>query len=320
MEPYEHHGLPCWLFGFRDITAERIAQEQLTQSRETLLMMFQAAPVALMLVGIEDGLVHQCNQRMATMLDATISEILGHTTPRLYRELADRERLRDLLLSHGAIDNYVTQLVSLAGRPLWARLDAKVLSVDGERVFMVGAQDITHQKALEAKLLLLATTDPLTGVFNRRRLLETAGTELARWTRYGSVFSFAMIDADLFKGINDRHGHSGGDDVLKMIVTVTRAQLRATDSLGRFGGEEFCVIMPETKLENAQAVMERVRVAIEAERVETSTGPVRLTVSIGVAQPRPGESLEQVLERADDAMYRAKAAGRNQVIADKPAT
>lgn len=162
----------------------------------------------------------------------------------------------------------------------------------------------------------LATLDALTGVANRRHFFDLARREVERAERYHHPLSLLMIDVDHFKQFNDTYGHVAGDQALRAIAARLRDNLRENDSIGRFGGEEFLVLLPETGSEQALQVAERLRGAIGARPITTDEGEVGVTVSIGVAScagARQPLSVEQLLKRADDALYVAKRRGRNQI-------
>ena len=168
-------------------------------------------------------------------------------------------------------------------------------------------------------LLRISATDPLTGALNRRSFAERAGAELSRARRYGRPTSLLMIDADRFKSINDRHGHAGGDAVLRAFVATVADCLRPSDLLGRIGGEEFAVLLAETGMAGAESVAERIRAAVEAREVPADGQVIRFTVSQGAALLGDGPTaLENAMERADAALYRAKELGRNRVVAGAP--
>jgi diguanylate cyclase (GGDEF)-like protein len=163
----------------------------------------------------------------------------------------------------------------------------------------------------------LAATDALTGVANRRRLVEAGGHEVARIKRYGGDCSVLMVDIDHFKRINDSWGHLTGDHAIQALAAAMVASVRDQDMVGRLGGEEFAALLPETDLDGARAIAERLRAAVEgAVAVTAEDGtPVRFTVSIGVAELVSSDaSFEGMLNRADKALYRAKGGGRNRVI------
>lgn len=161
----------------------------------------------------------------------------------------------------------------------------------------------------------LARTDALTGCANRRQFLDLIEGERMRCERYGRVFSVLSLDLDHFKRINDCHGHLGGDAVLRHFVARVGHSLRTTDILGRVGGEEFVILLPETRFDDALSVAERVRVGVSTPPITLFTGTVNLTVSIGVATFREGgkDTIEKILSRADAALYAAKNRGRDQV-------
>ena len=160
----------------------------------------------------------------------------------------------------------------------------------------------------------LAAVDLLTETYNRRRLKEIGDQEIARATRFRDPLCVAMLDLDHFKAINDNFGHSVGDTALCMAAAAIRSRVRSHDHVGRYGGEEFVIIAPNTPLAGARRLGEAVREAIAAVDFEADGRRVTLTTSLGVAEWRRGESLDAVLTRADGALYQAKEMGRNQVV------
>lgn len=163
-----------------------------------------------------------------------------------------------------------------------------------------------------------AITDELTGLVNRRRFMEALDAEIARTQRLRSNVSLMLADLDDFKRINDRFGHPAGDEALRVFAEVLRAELREIDVAARLGGEEFAVLLPETDLEGALAVAERLRERVGERPVLDDHGtPVHLTASIGVAEYTTG-SRDDLLRRADAGLYRAKQEGKNRVAAGEP--
>ncbi len=171
--------------------------------------------------------------------------------------------------------------------------------------------------ALE-RLAALAKIDSLTGAVNRREFYKIATNAVDYRNRYGRPLSVVMLDIDHFKGINDTLGHRSGDEALRAVAETCKAQLRSVDALGRLGGEEFAVLLPEAPIDSAMAVAEKLRAAIAAIRLPGVSGDLRMTASLGVAEGEPDESLELTLHRADQAMYRAKLAGRDRVVMAQP--
>jgi diguanylate cyclase (GGDEF)-like protein len=188
-----------------------------------------------------------------------------------------------------------------AARLGFAFIQPAAVAVDNARLF--------------SEVKRLATTDALTGISNRRHFLLLGQRIFETARRYGQPLSALMMDVDRFKQVNDRHGHALGDKVLQEVAERTRSCLRAADLLGRYGGEEFALLLPMTQAFAAQSMLaERIRRAVSQQPIETQGGPVSVTVSIGVASLSPQTAtLEQLLMQADARMYEAKDAGRNQV-------
>jgi len=181
-------------------------------------------------------------------------------------------------------------------------------------------EDRVLQRTLEllmanTKLEQLATTDPLTGIANRRKMTDTIAAELERAARFGHPLSVLMVDVDYFKRVNDTHGHEVGDRTIVAMANVLMASLRTIDTAARFGGEEFVVLMPETDEAVAAIAAERLREAASAVRLTADDGSlVAITVTIGVSSARPDDSPSTLLVRADKALYRGKKEGRNRVV------
>ncbi|TML23303.1 MAG: GGDEF domain-containing protein [Actinobacteria bacterium] len=162
-----------------------------------------------------------------------------------------------------------------------------------------------------------ATTDDLTGLVNRRRFIEALESEIVRANAFHSPLSVVLGDLDHFKLVNDRFGHQTGDEVLRRFADIVREHLRDVDVPGRIGGEEFAILLPETDAAGAVAVAERVRRSLRALR-PTPERSGAVTASFGVAQLTPGETGDELLRRADVALYRAKSEGRNTVTVEAP--
>jgi diguanylate cyclase (GGDEF)-like protein len=177
-----------------------------------------------------------------------------------------------------------------------------------------------HKRREARRLGTLAMGDELTGLPNRRALLQQLEAELQRAQRSGHPVSVLMVDADHFKSINDAHGHAAGDQVLRHLAALLTKALRAGDWVGRLGGEEFLAVLPDASLEHTRSIAERMREAIAAAPHPTPRGALAVTVSIGAASHRgDGESSAALLQRADGALYAAKTQGRNRVCVAEPA-
>jgi diguanylate cyclase len=160
----------------------------------------------------------------------------------------------------------------------------------------------------------LATRDELTGLINRRAMQDLMALEQRRSVRSGRPLLLAQLDIDHFKPINDTHGHATGDRALQAFTNTVRDTVRDTDVLARWGGEEFVLMLSDTQPEGARELLERIRIAVAAMASPHATGTLHMTVSMGLALHLPGDTIEQTLERADQALYTAKALGRNRVV------
>lgn len=166
------------------------------------------------------------------------------------------------------------------------------------------------------QLVTLVNRDPLSGLYNRRKVFEQLSHDFARAVRTSGALSVLMVDADKFKRINDTHGHLVGDQVIQEIAARLQGGLREYDTAGRFGGEEFIAVLPDTALEEAAKIAERIREGIASTPVTTEAGTLNITVSIGVASLSGiDKDSQSVVDRADKALLRAKEGGRNRVVA-----
>ncbi|GHD63651.1 hypothetical protein GCM10017083_54210 [Thalassobaculum fulvum] len=283
--------------------------------------LLEAIPVPVFFKNRDDRSFQMVNQRYAELHGRDPDEFVGRTLDEFFSPemVAEIER-RDRLLYDGDEPRqvYETDLVfAVAGRRRMVMHKAKMWDAENKMIGITGVMvDVTESHQLRQELERLATTDPLTGLANRRAFLARAREEVERASRHGRPMSVVMIDVDHFKSINDRHGHDVGDQVLQRVADMVGSTLRQSGDLAaRFGGEEFVLLLPETPMAGAQALAERIREAFECTEVQTDAGPVGFTASFGVGEFRSDldTDIETVLKRADDALYRAKTAGRNRV-------
>lgn len=173
-----------------------------------------------------------------------------------------------------------------------------------------------HQKyAARLKLQDFATTDPLTGVLNRRAFQDAVADEQQRMERSGSSAAVVLFDLDRFKILNDIHGHVVGDEVLRTVSAVAHSELRGPfDRLGRWGGEEFVILLNNISSAQAHSVAERLRLRIQSERLKVNGVSIGVTASFGLAFVKAGSCFDAAISQADEALYEAKARGRNQVV------
>lgn len=190
-----------------------------------------------------------------------------------------------------------------------------------ERVHKMEQQDASTRQQLEEEKKR-AVTDTLTGLPNREAYSERVHNEMLRWQRYQHPLSLAVLDIDYFKKVNDQYGHQMGDKVLKAVSTSVANRLREVDFIARFGGEEFVLLLPETRAEDALSMLDRTRERLAKTHMRSQKGEEEtkftVTVSIGIAEFKEGDTADDVFERADNALYQAKEQGRNQCIIEGP--
>lgn len=213
------------------------------------------------------------------------------------------EMVATRLIQEGA-DDYLTK----------SRFDRESIAICLRNVMEKGNLKREIRTA-QRKISEMATLDELTGLYNRRYFMEALDRERSRAERHGKPLSLCMMDLDFFKRVNDNLGHSAGDLVLTNMGKIIRKWSRQSDLPCRYGGEEFAVILPETDLEGARVACERLRGMVVENRVPWRTGPIQITISIGVSENRTNakDSIRKLIDRADEALYRAKELGRNQV-------
>ncbi len=301
----------------RDALETKVAERtrDLQESESNLRALVDFSPVAMVLTRIADSKVLLANRRAAAMFEVALQEIVGRHAPQHWVNLAERNRYLESVFRHGRTDDFEAQMLTTKGRSFWASLSGQRLRYAGEDALLAAIVDVTAQKHERDDLVQQATHDALTGLFNRRHVEDLLRAEVERAQRHARPLAVAMLDADHFKNINDTYGHPTGDDVLREISARCRKTLRANDILGRYGGEEFVIVFPETNVEEAGAVAERMRAAVAANPIQVGGHALDVTVSIGVSAYAPGHNVERLVERADAALYTAKQDGRNRVRA-----
>ncbi|XXJ18986.1 diguanylate cyclase [Desulfovibrio caledoniensis] len=243
------------------------------------------------------------NEEMTSM---TIRQLDCMTDEELYHELKEAAQERR---------GYFKQVHTLKDG---TRRDVEVftgpVSLGHRQLHYSIVHDVTEKRRLEARLQRMATRDQLTGAHNRHAFFHRAKSELARAKRFGHPLAVLMFDLDYFKEVNDSHGHAIGDEVLRTFALRCRADFRQSDVFARLGGEEFAALLVETTPEQAEETAERFRAMTASRPIPTDVGDLTVTVSIGVASLEDEDSINDLLKRADEALYKAKQAGRNSVV------
>ncbi len=311
----------------QDITAQKLLSEQVVESENLYRSLITSLSEGVLLVSADDAKVLTCNQSALNLLGLAEHELLGsslkHNAWNMINEagipLANDQAPASMAIASGqSVKNRVLGL-EIPGRGLrWLSVSAEPLFKDGQSIAYAAVAsffDVTDIKELTEKLAYQAHVDFLTGAYSRGYFYELANLELSRAQRYGQVFSLMILDIDYFKKINDQYGHDAGDKALQCLVGIIKGILRDLDVVGRLGGEEFVVLLPQASLENAALVAERIRKQVSSEPIWGSHDKVfKMTVSIGLAQFSDElNQVDAIVKAADTALYDAKKSGRNRV-------
>ncbi len=274
---------------------------------------------------VQDDVIQYVNKSGEDMVNYTKEEMKNIPAWNLvhpgYRKLVAGRGVSRLEGLMDLPNRYEFLLCGKNGKEIWVDYTGTQIEYKGRPALLGTVVDITERKAVQAKLHEMATTDALTELNNRRSFLDLAKQDIRRAKRYGRKVSLIMFDADHFKEINDTCGHDVGDAALRHLAQVSAEMVREIDILGRIGGEEFAILMPETGVEQAILAADRLRGAIAESRVPIELldgGELHVTVSVGVAELGPDDDLTELMKLADNALYRAKSVGRNRVEVEPP--
>jgi diguanylate cyclase (GGDEF)-like protein/PAS domain S-box-containing protein len=311
-----------------DITERKRLEEQLSASEREFRTLAENAPINISRYDRQGRKIY-VNHNLAVSLGQPVDQLLGRSFAE-QSEMPYNEIFQEAF--EAAIQSGETTTFEIEFPAENGEIETHLIHMVAERdesgaVFgaLATGQNITERKRLEKELERQAHVDYLTGLVNRRYFIELAENELSRINRYGGKLSLILFDLDLFKQINDTFGHSSGDLVLHEIGEISRNTMREIDIIARIGGEEFVVVLPQTGLQEAADAAERLRQAIEKGSIQLDNGKlVRFTASFGVVTIRrktdvreENVHIDELLKRADRAMYQAKDEGRNRVCLDR---
>lgn len=291
---------------------ERIFRS-LVENTNDVIMVLDATP-------LEQGgpFIVYVNPAFERLMGYRAEEVMGQNPKILQGPDTDdktRYQLRQAMRAGKAIRTQILNYDKF-GNQLWIDINmVPLFDEDGELAYYAAIErDLTEYKRLQSHLENMANTDSLTGLSNRQAFLHRAEKEFARARRYARPLSVVMIDVDHFKSINDRYGHAVGDQVLRQVSAICQYSLRGSDLLGRIGGEEFVLLLPDTPQANAIYVAERMREQLAKTPIDIDGVIITTTASFGVASLSDTDvNFNGILERADEAMYHAKHDGRNKV-------
>ncbi|MFB6357418.1 MAG: diguanylate cyclase [bacterium] len=303
-------------------------QLNMLESQKRYQRLFEHAADAIFLMN-EKKFV-DCNQSTEELFEADRGEIIGQSPWRFSPKTQpdgrnSQEKAEEMIKKayDGETPTFEWRHETLDGKPIDVEVTLNRVRVEGEWMLHAILRDITQRKKAREHLEYMARTDDLTGLYNRRHFLDLVEAELWRSIRYEKVCTFAMIDIDRFKMVNDQYGHQVGDRVLREVADVIDRKLRRNDRAGRYGGDEFAVILPETGLDGALAVGERIRKSVR-DRVNRGDriieGDTEVSVSVGVAEFQGEnhdefdvEQIDRLIKKADECLYTSKRKGGDRV-------
>jgi len=290
-------------------------QHSLVDSELRYRRLFEAAQDGILILDGATGQIIDVNPFLANLLGYSHKDFLGK---RLWEigPFKDVEQSKDAYLELQKND-YVRYehlpLGTKGGQKVAVEFVSNVYFMDHVRVIQCNIRDITERRRIEEELEIQAITDALTGVLNRRGIMQRLEGEFSRSDRENNPLSVALLDIDHFKLVNDTYGHAAGDTVLRVVAKQTKNMLRKYDHIGRFGGDEFLLIIPGVDADKAKNVFERLRSTIEERGINYAGTVIRVTVSLGVVSCSGSGSLDRLTILADQALYQAKNNGRNRV-------
>ncbi len=304
----------------QDITQQKLAEEEKKKTDawlRTLSVAITQTPVTTVITDLKGDIVY-VNPKFTETTGYTAEEALGQNPRILKSGEMPASNYKEMWQTITAGKNWtgVFHNKRKNGQLYWeSAIISPVIDENGEIThFMAMKEDITERKRLEEELQKQSTIDELTGAYNRRQFYRLANAEIKRSNRLHHPLSIALIDIDYFKSVNDTYGHAAGDRVLTSFSQICQQNIRDIDMLARLGGDEFVIILPETTGDQAYIALERLRQALASRPVEYNDQAIPVTISCGIASlAGKAESLDQLMERADRALYRAKQAGRNCV-------
>ena len=296
---------------------EEMTEASLTRKAYELKLILESTSDGILVLDDASQVIHY-NQRFLELWDLRKERDSGEFDSSAFGRMLESviPACADVMMKrHQAIDGNTTDLIYLKNGTVLEQNSCALVGGGWISGRLWSYKDVTEKTIAEEKLNLLATTDDLTGLWNRRHFIDRAEYEIAQALRHDRPLSIIQLDVDHFKKINDTHGHAAGDRVLKFLASSLKELLRSTDTIGRIGGEEFVLLVPNTSLQTAHAVAEKIRTFFESNRVDYEGKMLSITISMGITSLRQENNhIDVLLREADEACYAAKDAGRNRTI------
>jgi|GEM_PF-4929214 len=297
-----------------DISDLKKVEGQLKKSNQQIQMILDVSPSPIIIRSIEGDILLYVNQSANEYFNKNNFRLKLNTTDKLINQ-SDYIGMRETIIDKGFMTNREFDVGSTTGEEFSIIMSGTLINYNNEAAVMLSFVDISAHKHLENRLRELAQTDSLTGISNRRFFSELGGREINRCQRNKLPLAMLMLDIDKFKLINDQYGHDVGDQAIIQTTKICNDSIRDTDIIGRMGGEEFAIILPDKGLKEAQMIAERIRKKIEATPMTIYQLNFSFTISIGISilDPDKQDSIQTMLIRADEKLYQAKNNGRNQI-------
>jgi len=269
----------------------------------------------------ESGRIIKVNNAVLDMFSIQEDDIIGQVFDELFISNSERQKQKEFLLNAAFRDGVIIKEFRNSRNELIpVEIIFSLIPWDGKTAMLASMRNIRERKAAEKRLAdayrrleVLSRTDPLTTLANRRALLESINYEKFRIERSHEVFSIIICDIDDYKNVNDTYGHNAGDFVLKEVSRLVEHALRKQDLVGRWGGDEFLMILPQTAIKGGRILAENIRKKISETKFEYREYIINVSMSFGVAEFEAGTSLHECIKTADDALYKAKEKGKNAV-------
>ncbi len=289
------------------------AETKLIQEKTNREKIWDISPFPIFISRLRDDAILYMNPTARQMLFIKKGEMFSYPFSAYFTDSEKRNELSNLIKQEKVVHSFEVQIHHpKLDNHLWVDLSTRAIDLDEEVALYTTMKDITERKKVTEILKEQASTDPLTGLYNRRQFEILAHQSLQTAERYGTPYSAAMIDIDFFKKVNDTYGHEAGDIVLKKLSETLKATLRKSDIIARFGGEEFVIFFSQTSPSGGYSASEHVRSAVEKMTVIVDEQQIPITVSIGVSGGQASD-LNLLIKQADEALYYSKQSGRNQV-------
>ncbi|MCL2468879.1 MAG: diguanylate cyclase [Alphaproteobacteria bacterium] len=297
-----------------DMTPNIKLEQLLLANEQKLRAILEILPVPLCITRRSDGRFLFVNRKLCFLLQQSAGPLLRSCAQDYLVDPQEWDKLHAMLDRVSDLHEIEVKVRSALGHAFTAEVAAITMNHEDQPALLIALNDVSARKKLEDELFHQANTDPLTSLSNRRFFMIQAEQEIRRARRFSRDLSLIMVDLDHFKNVNDTYGHATGDRALETLVRASFKSLRESDIMGRLGGEEFAIILPETSLEAAKDVALRLLAHVAQTEVPSEKGAFHMTTSLGVSALRPTDTgIDDLLNRADDALFAAKREGRNRV-------